>query len=88
MMLLYPAHFRFVPTDEAIDLINVAFEQKTSSSHPQNKNARKGKTRKNVTTANPERNFRVPDRITGISGLEELQCINPSRQWNFIEVIV
>jgi len=75
-----------VPTEEAIDLINVAFEQKTPSSHPQNKNAKKGKTRKNVTPTKPGRNFGVPDRKTGISGLEELQCINPLRQWNFIEV--
>ena len=78
--------FRFIPTEEAIDLINVAFEQKTPSSRPQNKNAKKGKMRKNVTPTNHERNFSVPDRITGISSLGELQCLNPLRQWNFIEV--
>lgn len=76
-----------MPTDEAIDLINVAFEQKTPSNHPQKKNAKKGKTRKNATPTTPARNFSVPDRITGISGLDELQRINPLRQWNFIEVI-
>ena len=81
-------HFRFVPTEEAIDLINVAFEQKYLSGHLQNKNTKKGKTRKNVRPTKPARNFSVPDRITGISGLEELQCINPLRQWNFIEVII
>lgn len=75
-----------MPTEEAIDLINVAFEQKIPSSHPQNKNGKKGKIRMNVAPTKPARNFSVPDRITGISGLEELQCINPSRQWNFIEV--
>lgn len=75
-----------MPTEEAIDLINVAFEQKIPSSHPQNKNGKKGKIRKNVAPTKPARNFSVPDRITGISGLEELQYINPLRQWNFIEV--
>ncbi|KAL9951054.1 hypothetical protein ACROYT_G043647 [Oculina patagonica] len=80
---------RYVPTEEAIDLINVAFEQKIPSSHPQNKNAKKGKkSLKSATPTTPARNFSVPDRITGISGLEELQRINPSRQWNFIEVDV
>lgn len=33
-------------------------------------------------------NFNVPDRLTGISGLEELQRLNPARRWNFIEVDV
>ena len=80
--------FRFVPTEEAIDLINVAFEQKNLPGYPQNKNTKKGKTRKNETPTKPAGNFSVPDRITGISGLEELQCINPLRQWNFIEVIL
>lgn len=75
-----------MPVGEAIDLINVAFEQKVQSSHPQNRTAKKGKKRQNATQAKPARNFSVPDRITGISGLEELRCINLSRQWNFVEV--
>ncbi|KAJ7325343.1 Asparagine synthetase domain-containing protein 1 [Desmophyllum pertusum] len=44
--------------------------------------------RQKATPTNPTRNFSVPDRVTGISGVEELQRINLSRQWNFIEVDV
>lgn len=88
-MMLAALADRYVPVEEAIDLLNVAFEQKINSSQPQNKNAKKGKhTRKKATEVKCSRNFSVPDRITGISGLEELRLINPSRQWNFIEVDV
>ncbi|XP_067028707.1 asparagine synthetase domain-containing protein 1-like isoform X2 [Acropora muricata] len=82
---------KFVPEDEAIDLINVAFEQKPTQNSFQNKNRRKTKLRQgNVRQVAMEtpRKFDVPDRLTGISGLEELQRQNPTRQWNFIEVDV
>lgn len=80
---------KYVPVEEAIDLINVSFEQKVNSSHPPNKKTRQGKqTKKNATEVKHSRNFSVPDRLTGISGLEELRLINPSRKWNFIEVNV
>ncbi|NWI30799.1 ASND1 protein, partial [Sula dactylatra] len=32
--------------------------------------------------------FDVPDRITGRAGLKELEAINPSRTWNFVEINV
>ena len=80
---------RFVPEDEAIDLINVAFEQKPPLNSFQNKDRRKTKLRqgnaRQVAMETPKK-FDVPDRLTGISGLEELQRQNPTRQWNFIEV--
>ena len=78
-----------MPTEEAIDLINVAFEQKPQAGNPQKKKGRKGKMKQNATTSTKPaaRKFSVPDRVTGLSGLEELQSINPARQWNFIEVI-
>ncbi|XP_029188913.2 asparagine synthetase domain-containing protein 1-like isoform X3 [Acropora millepora] len=82
---------KFVPEDEAIDLINVAFEQKPTQNSFQNKDRRKTKLRqgnaRQVAMETP-RKFDVPDRLTGISGLEELQRQNPTRQWNFIEVDV
>lgn len=82
---------KFVPEDEAIDLINVAFEQKPPLNSSQNKDRRKTKLRqgnaRQVAMETP-RKFDVPDRLTGISGLEELQRQNPTRQWNFIEVDV
>lgn len=31
-------------------------------------------------------NFNVPDRLTGLSSLRELQELCPDRQWNFVEV--
>ena len=31
-------------------------------------------------------NFDVPDRLTGLQGLEELQKLNPDRKWNFVKV--
>ena len=80
---------RFVPEDEAIDLINVAFEQKPQLNNFQNKDRRKTKLRQGNTrqvAKETSRKFDVPDRLTGISGLEELQRQNPTRQWNFIEV--
>lgn len=81
---------KFVPTEEAIDLINVAFEQKLQAENPQNKKGRKSKIKQHATTSTKPAatKFSVPDRITGLSGLEELQGINPARQWNFIEVDV
>lgn len=74
--------------DEAIDLINVAFEQKPRSSNAQTKSGKKRKEKQSAKAAvNIETtNFSVPDRLTGIAGLEELQRINPARQWNLIEV--
>lgn len=32
--------------------------------------------------------FDVPDRITGRAGLKELEALNPSRTWNFVEINV
>ncbi|XP_063412900.1 asparagine synthetase domain-containing protein 1-like isoform X2 [Mytilus trossulus] len=66
-----------LPEDEPVDLMNVAFEQKPKS--PQKK---KGERPKTETTAT---NWKVPDRVTGYTALQEL---NPNRKWNFIEVNV
>lgn len=32
--------------------------------------------------------FNVPDRLTGLQALKELQNLNPSRKWNFVEVCI
>ena len=53
---------KFVPAEEPIDLLNVAFQQKTQDG------------------SDP---FAVPDRITGLLGLSQL---NPQRKWNFVKV--
>lgn len=83
---------KFVPEGEAIDLINVAFEQKSQLNNSQKKKRRKEKMSEggnaSGTAKQTTMNFNVPDRLTGISGLEELQRLNPARRWNFIEVDV
>ena len=67
---------RHVPCSEAIDLLNVAFEQQ-----PQRTNS---KTRHRRAEIDPHKDpFEVPDRISGRAGVKEL---NPKRKWNFVEV--
>ncbi|XP_007888327.2 asparagine synthetase domain-containing protein 1 [Callorhinchus milii] len=86
-----------IPPGEPIDLLNVAFKQQEPKR--QKISTKKQKKEKGVSTAahqvslncdssNAEEkaSFNVPDRITGLSGLKELQAINPSRMWNFVEI--
>ncbi|NXE06980.1 ASND1 protein, partial [Lophotis ruficrista] len=88
---------KHVPLGEPIDLLNVAFMIKEQAKQ-------KGTTKKQVQCdllCPPEgckdfdaktgaylSCFDVPDRITGRAGLKELQNINPSRTWNFVEINV
>lgn len=58
-----------LPENEPIDLINIAFE--------------KQKKKDDQNASNDE--FLVPDRISGLKSLKEL---NPNRKWNFIEINV
>lgn len=93
-MVLAALADRHVPAHQPIDLLNVAF--KLQEPKKQNECAKKPKKPKNKPTEsktdcadsrtfNP---FDVPDRITGKSGLEELQELNPERRWNFVEINV
>ena len=67
---------RHVACNEAIDLLNVAFEQQQQRTN--------SKTRHGKTGSDPQKDpFEVPDRITGRVGVKEL---NPKRKWNFVEV--
>ncbi|GCC32387.1 asparagine synthetase domain-containing protein 1 [Chiloscyllium punctatum] len=80
-----------IPQDEPIDLLNVAFkQQKTSTKQKKKSNASRAPEEETVQDDNSSLNettsFNVPDRITGLSGLKELQIINPARKWNFIEI--
>ncbi|XP_069692808.1 asparagine synthetase domain-containing protein CG17486 isoform X2 [Periplaneta americana] len=70
----------YVPLNEPIDLLNVAFEKEQSVSR---------KVKKKILKEPPdeERNtFSVPDRITGRRALDELKKHYPHRQWNFVEI--
>ncbi|XP_066491840.1 asparagine synthetase domain-containing protein 1 [Tiliqua scincoides] len=90
---------RYVPLEEPIDLLNVAFE--ISDQGKQNSSVRKYSKQKKALPPSHETFsdtdvlagdslscFNVPDRITGRAGLEELKTINPSRSWNFVEINV
>ncbi|XP_008063256.1 asparagine synthetase domain-containing protein 1 [Carlito syrichta] len=90
---------RHIPPDEPIDLLNVAFmtEEKTKPTCS-NKKWTKQKNHCEIPSeefsksvaaaANSDKQFSVPDRITGRAGLKELQAVNPSRTWNFVEINV
>ncbi|RHZ45515.1 hypothetical protein Glove_673g46 [Diversispora epigaea] len=78
---------KFIPPEESIDLINVAFE------NPRIQQAKSGKKKKNVQDVqsiqgNTNSIYDVPDRITGRQGVIELRKISPNRTWNFVEVNV
>nr|XP_004660272.2 asparagine synthetase domain-containing protein 1 [Jaculus jaculus] len=87
---------RHIPPGEPIDLLNVAFISKEEI-RPASRNEKRIKQTnhcetlcrefsRNAAAAHPGTN--VPDRITGRAGLKELQAINPSRTWNFVEINV
>lgn len=70
---------KYVPEDESIDLVNVAFER---SAICKNQNA----NRANGEKENVTQRYDVPDRKTGRQTYSELLRICPNRKWNFIEV--
>lgn len=100
-MVLAALADKHVPLEEPIDLLNVAFmlkEQAKQKGTSKNRTSREvqldplcsqascqdldAKTRARFSC------FDVPDRITGRAGLKELEAINPSRTWNFVEINV
>ncbi|KAM6131937.1 asparagine synthetase domain-containing protein 1 isoform 2-T2 [Phoenicopterus ruber ruber] len=92
---------KHVPLEEPIDLLNVAFmvkeqaKQKGTAKKHTNWEAQldllcpqeSGKDLDARTGARLSC-FDVPDRITGRAGVKELEAINPSRTWNFVEINV
>ncbi|NXT56018.1 ASND1 protein, partial [Pluvianellus socialis] len=92
---------KHVPLEEPIDLLNVAFMVKEQA---QQKGTTKKHTNRKVQLdlLCPQESYKdldaktgahlscfdVPDRITGRAGLKELEAINPSRTWNFVEINV
>ncbi|NWS76557.1 ASND1 protein, partial [Crotophaga sulcirostris] len=92
---------RHVPLGEPIDLLNVAFmvkEQAKQKGTPKNHTNQELqphllRPQEGCKGLDPKTDahlscFAVPDRITGRAGLKELQAINPSRTWNFVEINV
>ncbi|XP_006864101.1 PREDICTED: asparagine synthetase domain-containing protein 1 [Chrysochloris asiatica] len=101
-MVLATLADRYIPIDEPVDLLNVAFMTKEKNI-PTSFNNKKNKQKKHhceiapeelsenlVATTNDQfdKQFNVPDRITGRAGLKELQIVSPSRVWNFVEINV
>ncbi|XP_041118138.1 asparagine synthetase domain-containing protein 1-like isoform X1 [Polyodon spathula] len=97
-MILAALADRHIPVEQPIDLLNVAFQLKKPKK-VLSKNTKKCKTVLNdhpcqeeaelgSTEAGGFECFNVPDRITGRAGLQELQDINPTRTWNFVEINV
>ncbi|KAJ3894064.1 asparagine synthase-domain-containing protein [Lentinula edodes] len=89
---------RHVPRDEPIDLLNVAFEnpRKIKVQRKGNINPNKKKSKAKVSESDTDTalsnsavaEFMVPDRVTGLSEVEELRKLCPGRVWNFVEINV
>ncbi|KAF9194717.1 hypothetical protein BGZ51_007944 [Haplosporangium sp. Z 767] len=90
---------RFLPEGEAIDLLNVGFENPRSEKARAAEEALALKRLKKQGLSNgndhtggnskpkaPSTKYNVPDRITGYESLSELRRIAPRRHWNFVEV--
>ncbi|NXL85754.1 ASND1 protein, partial [Alectura lathami] len=90
-----------VPLEEPIDLLNVAFmikeeakEKGTAKNHTNREiqldlhRCQESNEDLDAKTGDRFSCFDVPDRITGRAGLKELQALNPSRTWNFVEINV
>ncbi|XP_067014543.2 asparagine synthetase domain-containing protein 1 [Anabrus simplex] len=73
----------FVPSEEPIDLFNVAFEH--TRDNIQSRKTRKETGGFSVPGADY---FNVPDRQTGLQSYEELKRIFPNRRWNFVKIDV
>ena len=79
---------RYVPSGEPIDLINVAFGQKSLGSQMMNKKKRKAVKNdcSKISSQEGKLSYDVPDRRTGRNGLKELSRLNNTREWRFVEV--
>lgn len=91
-MILAALADRHIPAHQPIDLLNVAFKlqepkkQKESSKKPGKHKNKPTEPKTNGDDSSTSGPFDVPDRITGRSGVKELQDMNPERQWNFVEI--
>lgn len=83
---------RYIPADEPIDLLNVAFENPRKQANGQNLNRKKkGKAsvkdhaeQQDGVAPDLSTSYLVPDRKTGLEGLAELRRLCPHRIWNFV----
>ncbi len=81
--------FSFIPIEEPIDLLNVAFEnprkQYLASAAPEKRTGkRKDRVSHYENREDTVISYDVPDRETGREELEELRRLCPKRKWNFV----
>ncbi|CAO3621935.1 unnamed protein product [Cunninghamella blakesleeana] len=76
---------QLIPESEAIDLLNVAFENPRSEKA---KEQNKKKNKKPKESANSKSAYDTPDRLTGKASVMELRLMAPDRHWNFVEINV
>ncbi|GLB36358.1 putative asparagine synthase [Lyophyllum shimeji] len=94
-VITFLAH-RYIPLDEPIDLLNVAFEnprkvkmQAEGNLGGVSKKQRKARERAAKRTDEATcTSYDVPDRVTGLQEVEELRRLCPERIWNFVEINV
>ncbi|EKM83696.1 hypothetical protein AGABI1DRAFT_124024 [Agaricus bisporus var. burnettii JB137-S8] len=88
---------RHLPKDEAIDLLNVAFENPRKvrlqfegdpNALPKHLKRERKKQMSNSISTQSHTSYMVPDRISGLEELEELRLVCPGRTWNFVEIDV
>ncbi|VDD81900.1 unnamed protein product [Mesocestoides corti] len=73
---------RYVPRDQPIDLINVAFQHLQPKAQPSKRRGESGDGGATVY-ASPET---APDRQTALSSFDELRRLSPSRHWHLVLV--
>lgn len=81
-MILAALSHIYVPFDEPIDLINVAFE------NPRSIAGAIRESKKNRESIKPIDPYEVPDRKTAEMGFFELQTVYPTRKWRLVRVNV
>jgi hypothetical protein len=94
------SYSRYLPADEPIDLLNVAFENPRAIANAQRERAEreriaarrklKGKGKAELPEAEGDiaSPYDVPDRVTGRETVAELRKLHPEREWRFVEVDV
>ncbi|KAG8781896.1 hypothetical protein FRC15_007895 [Serendipita sp. 397] len=89
-VVAFLAH-RHIPLSEPIDLLNVAFENPRALEadiHPSKTKKPKRQSEDAHEDEKEAKKYSVPDRLTGLTQLEEFRRLAPERVWNFVEIDV
>jgi hypothetical protein len=99
-LFVYALLNRILPSDESIDLLNVAFENPrailAARTLREQEIARANKAQNGIrscaqvlsTSATIPETYDVPDRLTGRESLSVLRQLHSKRNWNFVEIDV